>query len=615
MTTKIMKRKLLRNNEYYNIQDLFDNLYSKSSKNYKFKNLYQYIISEENIKLAYRNIKNNKGSRTSGVDNVNVYNINKESLEKIIKRVQNKLSNYKPQPVKRIYIPKNNGTKRPLGIPTFEDRLIQQCIKQILEPICEAKFHKHSYGFRPNRKTEHALARFMFLVNNAQLTQIVDIDIKSFFDNVNHSKLLKQIWNLGIQDKQVICIISKILKSEIQDIGIPNKGVPQGGILSPLLSNIVLNELDWWLSSQWETFKTKRTYSNSSKKFRALRSSKLKEFYFVRYADDFKIICKDYGTAKKIFESTKLWLKDRLQLEVNLEKSKITNIKNNYTEFLGFKLKAKRKNTKIKSKNYVCISKVSNKAKENCILTLKQRIKDLQKHQDRKTINRYNATVLGMQNYYRLATLVSEDFKEIAYVVNKSIYNRLINKVAGYKGEKSTTYNKLYSSYSYKTVYVSDLALFPIQAIKSKTCLNIKNGINNYTHEGRELIHTELKKSSNFQQTIRYLLNNPIRNKSILYNDNRISLFAGQNGKCAITNKELRIGSIDTHHKIPIKLGGTDEYSNLIIIDKNIHILIHATEKETIKKYIDTLKLDYKTIKKINKFRKFVGNKEIVENI
>ena len=123
--------------------------------------------------------------------------------------------------------------------------------------------------------------------------------IKGFFDSVHHGKLLKQMWNMGIQDKSLISIISKILKSEIKGIGKPEKGTPQGGIISPLLSNVVLNELDWWLSNQWETKHTRHNYKENYSRHRALKSSNLKEFFFVRYADDFKIFCRDYKTAQK----------------------------------------------------------------------------------------------------------------------------------------------------------------------------------------------------------------------------------------------------------------------------------------------------------------------------
>jgi len=246
----LKKKQLLRNNEYYSMQEIFDRLHEQSCNGYKFRDLMKHISSEENILLAYRNIKKNKGSTTVGTDNLDIAYYREWDKDKFVSYFQNKLANYQPKSVRRVEIPKPNGKTRPLGIPCMDDRIIQQCIKQVLEPICEAKFHKHSYGFRPNRSTSHAIARCMSLMNMNKLHYVVDIDIKGFFDNVNHTKLKKQLWNLGIQDKNLIRVIDKILKSEIQGIGIPTKGTPQGGIISPLLSNVVLNELDWWISSQ-----------------------------------------------------------------------------------------------------------------------------------------------------------------------------------------------------------------------------------------------------------------------------------------------------------------------------------------------------------------------------
>lgn len=209
------------------MQATFDKLYQESLKNKKFNKLIEIITAEENIKLAYRNLKKNSGSKTAGTDNKTIKDIAKFSEIEIIEKVRNKLKWYKPQKVRRVEIPKANGKTRPLGIPTIFDRLIQQCILQVLEPICEAKFRESNNGFRPNRGAENAIAQFERFVQKCNLHIVVDIDIKGFFENVNHGKLLKQMWTLGIQDKKLICIISEMLKAEVAGVRFPEKGTPQ----------------------------------------------------------------------------------------------------------------------------------------------------------------------------------------------------------------------------------------------------------------------------------------------------------------------------------------------------------------------------------------------------
>ena len=340
------KRKKLRHSEYYDLQSCFDELYAKSKQGDVFTNLIEIISSEENIRLAYRNIKRNSGSQTSGVDRLNIKDIEKMPAEKLVEIIQRKFQYYKPKPVRRVEIPKPNGKTRPLGIPTIVDRLVQQCILQVLEPICEAKFHERSNGFRPNRSAEHALAQCYKMIQVQKLYFVVDVDIKGFFDNVNHSKLIRQMWTLGIRDKQLICIIKEMLKAPIimpdGSTQYPMKGTPQGGILSPLLANIVLNELDWWISSQWETMLTHSEIKTTAAKngtmclsniYKVLRKSMLKEMHIVRYADDFKIFCRRRSDADKVFIAVKQWLKDRLSLETSDDKSKVVNLKKHYSEF------------------------------------------------------------------------------------------------------------------------------------------------------------------------------------------------------------------------------------------------------------------------------------------
>lgn len=604
ISDKTKKKQKLRNNEYYDIQEMLDGLYEKSKEGKTFQNLVEIITSKENVELAYRNIKKNKGSLTKGVNETTINDLGNEFNDDIVEYIRKRLKNYIPQKIRRVEIPKSNGKTRPLGIPTMEDRLIQQCIYQILEPICEAKFYAHSYGFRPNRSSHHAVSRAMYLINKHKLHYVVNVDIKGFFDNVDHGKLLKQLWAIGIQDKNLLCIISKMLKAEVENIGITYKGTPQGGILSPLLANVVLNELDWWIYSQWEGIKTQHQYSCNISKNRALKKSDLKECYIVRYADDFKIFCRTYEDAQKMYIAVKQWLKERLKLEISPEKSKVLNLRKNYSEFLGFKLKAIKKKNK-----YVCKSHMTDKAKENAIRSIKKGVELLVQNNNSAQVNKYNSMILGLHQYYCIASHVNKDFSEISYKTIRTIKNRLKNIVSRKIAKMPKAYEKYYGSYNLKPRCIQGIPMYPVFGVTCKTPINFSQDICNFTKEGRIKVHSYLQKVH--IDVLRYLLQNPVRGQSIEYNDNRISLYVGQNGLCAITKQPLLIGDMECHHKIPKYRNGTDEYKNLIFVTSKVHALIHIRAEETIKKYMGELKLTTEMIEKINKLRSLVGNEGI----
>jgi group II intron reverse transcriptase/maturase len=582
----------------------------------------QYVASEENIKLAYRNIKKNKGSKTAGADGKTIEDLNKWSISNLISHIQKRLKWYQPNKIRRVEIPKDNGKTRPLGIPTIMDRLIQQCFLQILEPICEAKFFERSNGFRQNRSAENAISQVYKMIQTQHLYYVVDVDIKSFFDNVNHGKLLKQMWTMGIQDKQLLKIISLMLKAEVAGIGFPEKGTPQGGIISPLLSNIVLNELDWWVASQWETLPTRKIYKGKELKtgtvdrsstYVALRKSNLKECYIVRYADDFKIFCRKRSDAVKMFEAVKLWLKERLGLEISPEKSKIVNLKKSYSEFLGFKITAtiKGKDNKGNPK-YVVKSVLTDKAirkiKKKASQTVKLIEKPINDKEEFKHITFYNSYVIGVHNYYRYATHVRKVFDKIAFQISRKFYARTKRKLKRH-GKPLCGYMKEHYGKSKEVRYINGNPIIPLGYVQHKNPMDKKKVINNYTVEGRAEIHKMLETVN--ITVLHYMMRNPILNRSIEYNDNRLSLYCASHGKCSITGKILEIGNIHCHHKIPYSISHDDSYGNLILICQEAHILIHAVNNEVIHHYKSMLKLNAQQIGKINKLRKLLNLADI----
>ena len=270
--------------------------------------LLEKILSKNNLNKAYKQVYQNKGA--SGVDGITIdelFSYIKDNQAKIISDIRER--KYRPLPVRRVYIPKENGKVRKLGIPSVIDRVIQQAIVQVLTPIYEEQFSNNSYGFRPNKCCEQAVIKALECFNDGY-DWIVDIDLQSFFDEVNQDKLMAII-HRTIKDDDVISLVRKFLQSGVMEKGViqeTTKGTPQGGNISPLLSNIMLNELDKELEA------------------RGLN--------FVRYADDCLIMVKSEKAANRVMESITTFITKKLGLIVNVEKSKIA--RPNEIKYLGF---------------------------------------------------------------------------------------------------------------------------------------------------------------------------------------------------------------------------------------------------------------------------------------
>ena len=332
--------------------------------------LLEQILSNQNMNEAYLRVYKNKGA--SGVDGVTVDELKqylKENKDELRQRIRTR--KYQPQAALRVEIPKENGKMRKLGIPTVVDRVVQQAIHQVLSPIFEKQFSEFSYGFRPKRSCEMAIIKSLEFLNDGH-DWVVDIDLERFFDTVHHDKLMRIISNT-IDDGDVISLIRKYLVSGVMVNGKYEEtpvGTPQGGNLSPLLSNIMLNELDKELES------------------RGLQ--------FVRYADDALIFVKSEKAANRVMKSIVRFIEEKLGLIVNAEKSKISRPKE--LKFLGFGYYYDSKNKRYQVKPHPSsVQKFQRKlrqlTKRNWSVPLDYRILKLKQ------------VIFGWVNYFRIANM------------------------------------------------------------------------------------------------------------------------------------------------------------------------------------------------------------------
>jgi len=335
-------------------------------------------------------------------------------------------------------------------------------------------------------------------------------------------------------------------------------------------------------------------------KIRVLKQTNLKEMYIVRYADDFKILTNNYISAQKIFIAVTKWLKERLKLDISAEKSMVINLRKNYSNFLGFKLKAIKKKRK-----YVVKSMISDKAKTKIIQNYRNQIEKIRDNPKIYNVEKLNLMIIGWHNYYKIATHVNLDFSEINFLVRKRLYNRT-RSIRSDTLYENKTYKRIYGKYNFKPISICKITIYPLAGVKFKIPRLMKMIASRYTILGRFHIHKDLE--DEFKESIKFLINNPLKNGSIQKNDNRISLFVAQRGLCRVSKKNLVITDMVIRNIVPKENGGTDKYHNLVLVNKEISTLIDETEEPKINEYKERIKLDRKALNKINTLRKLVGN-------
>lgn len=330
--------------------------------------LLEFILSPSNLNAAYLQVKGNKGA--GGVDKMEVESLkdylvcNRDALPTSILR-----GKYRPNPVRRVEIPKDNGQKRELGIPTVVDRVIQQAIAQVLTPLYEPQFSNHSYGFRPKRNAHQAVKKCRDYITEGY-GHAVDLDLEKFFDKVNHNKLI-EVLSRTVKDGRVVSLVHKYLNAGVEigkSFEASEMGVPQGGPLSPLLSNIMLNELDKELESRGHKF--------------------------VRYADDIVILCRSERSAERVMGSIIDFIEDKLYLRVNRGKSRVAPISK--VKFLGYSFYKTKGGGKLRI-HPKSVSRMKAKIKE-----LTSRSNGWGNDRRKESLRQY---IVGWVNYFKLADM------------------------------------------------------------------------------------------------------------------------------------------------------------------------------------------------------------------
>jgi RNA-directed DNA polymerase len=400
--------------------------WAKEDPNRRFDRLLRLITNRDWLAEAARIVLASSGARTPGLDGMDKRRL-EPKLDHHLDQLQSSLlaGTYRPTAVKRIYIPKANGKLRPLGIPTIIDRIVQRAMLMAMEPIWESDFHRDSYGFRPERSVHHAVRTVKMQLQDSTETKgrwVIEGDLSSYFDTVHHRLLLKSV-RKRICDRRFLALLWRILKSGHIDRGLftaASEGVPQGGVLSPLLSNIMLNEFDAWLEAKYLNKKARKdrwSWNFGIKQQRPITIRENREWKpavaYCRYADDFVVIVK--GTkahAESLREECKAFLEGKLKLTLNMDKTHITHVNDGFV-FLGHRIIRKRgpKGT---------MRVITNIPKEKSQAFAHKLAEQLSRDYDLfmvDMIDRLNLQLRGWAAFYKFTDFTARTFRHIDHVV------------------------------------------------------------------------------------------------------------------------------------------------------------------------------------------------------
>jgi len=526
---------------------------------------YTYLLSKRSravrVLAVYRVTAHNQGRYTAGVDGVRIIRGRKGINEQLRLSLLNDIDiKKKPSPIRRVFIQKPNGKKRPLGIPTIADRIIQDILRMTLEPITEYHANDNSYGFRAKRSCQDAIEHLFSKLNRRGSKQwIMEGDIRGCFDSIEHDHIIKTLKGWYVTDN-ILNIIRKMLKSKVlfkDMLYDTDTGTPQGGILSPMLANVALTALDDYSHQNFGTVQ--------------YRSKKMGGNYIqnpiVRYADDFVIVCKSEAEAEHIKDNIATYLKDNIGLELSDEKTKITHISDGF-DFLGFNI---RKYTeRSPHSKYHQIGKLLIKPQKEKVINFLRRIQDIL--DNNKTAKQESITYMlnpmlqGFAMYYRFA-VSQEIFSDVNYQVWQKLW-RWAKRRHPRKPRKWIA-NKYYSMTGKRRwVFTSETGkqVINIASIPIVRFVKIKSGMR---------VHADDKDTREYWKKRVYT--NAL---SQVYTIKIERLMKKQKGICPccgnpITKEDIADQKVHAHHMLPRSKGGSEKPNNLQLLHQDCHVLAH----------------------------------------